>query len=88
VIVTSYDSETMKELLAYIAAAPQKDRVADLANEFYKGSPPNGSIIRFWQELYAGEDSPYTLVEKFTPHRLQIPIEFPAPTIEIYKRKP
>ncbi len=88
VIVTSYDSESMKELLAYIAAAPKKARVADLASEFYKGAPPNGSIIRFWQELYAGDDSPYQLVAQFSPHRIQVPIEFPAPTIEIYKSKP
>jgi hypothetical protein len=86
-VVSSYDSKQIKETLqsGILFEGYEFPSVHD--NLWYRNSPPSPEIFAFYDQLYFVEDSPYELIYDVSPFNPKSPIEFPSPTIEIFKLK-
>lgn len=87
VVVSSYDAEKIRETLA--SGVLGKDYVlpSSLSYQWYRRTPPAPETFAFFDNLSSGAASNYELVRLFRPKYDFASIEFPAPILEIYKRK-
>ena len=86
-VVSSYDSKQIKETLQSGILFEGYEFPSIYDNRWYRNSPPSPEIFRFYDQLYFSDDSPYELIYDVSPFNPETPIEFPSPTIEIYKLK-
>lgn len=86
-IVSDYDSKLFKDTLQRSILLEDMTLPKAYVHEWYGNSSPSPEIFTFYKELFS-KDSPYELVQKFAPERIYAPIEFPAPTLEIYRKIP
>jgi len=84
-VVSSYDSNQIKDTLQSGILFEGYEFPSVYDNQWYRNSPPSPEIFAFYDQLYFAEDSPYELVYEVSPYNPDSPIEFPSPTIEIFK---
>ena len=87
IILSSYDFDPIREILARGILNPDYSLPRKYWNEWYLSSPPTADIFKLNEELWSGTSQEYYLLKKLLPRTLYAPIEFPAPTIEIYARR-
>ncbi len=87
IVVSSYDAEEIKNTLQSDLLSEDFEYPTNLANQWYRNSPPSTDIFEFYYRLYFVYDPPYAIVKSFSPHNLITPIEFPPPVIEIFRLK-
>jgi len=86
VVLSSCDYEGIRQVLRSDTLRAGYEVAARSRKEWYRLAPPTPEIFAFHEKIMNGS-SPYELVAIFRP-RLLAPIEAPAPTIEIYRRRP
>jgi hypothetical protein len=86
-VVSSYDANQILQALKSGLLNADFSVPPYLVNQWYQSSPPSPEIFKFYNNLYFSDDAPYELIQKFRPRRLLVPIEFPPPVIEIFRRK-
>jgi len=86
IVLSSYDYEPVRDTLLRGILNPDYSLPREYWNEWYLSSPPTAAIFQLNEQLWKGTSSEYCLLKTFLPRKLYAPIEFPAPTIEIYLR--
>jgi len=87
IVLSSYDYEPIRDTLRRGILNPDYSLPREYWQEWYLSSPPTSSIFELNEQLWLGTGSEYCLLKVFVPRKLYAPIEFPAPTIEIYARQ-
>jgi hypothetical protein len=84
-LVSSYDAEQIKETLQSDILFKGYEFPSVYDNQWYRNSPPSPDIFRFYDQLYFKDDTPYELIYRISPYNPNSQMEFPSPTIEIFK---
>ena len=87
IVLSSYDYESIRETLSRGILNPDYSLPREYWGEWYLSSPPTAAIFQLNEQLWLGTSPEYCLLKKFPPRKLYAPIEFPAPTIELYLRQ-
>lgn len=86
IVVSSNDANKIVATLQSDLLGEDFTFPASLAHQWYRKSPPSPEIFAFFHSLYFSDQTKYELLKKFTPRHMLAPIEFPPPTIEIFRR--
>jgi hypothetical protein len=87
IVLSSYDYERIRDTLRRGILNPDYSLPREYWQEWYMSSPPTSVMFELNEQLWLGTGSEYCLLKVFVPRKLYAPIEFPAPTIEIYARQ-
>ena len=85
VVVSSYDSVRIRKAFLDGIVSDQYEIPDSEKKRWYRMSPPSAEIFRFFEALYLAEKPPYRQIAAFD-QPAYVDIEFPAPTIEVFKR--
>jgi hypothetical protein len=84
-IVSSLDLDPIREALRSDKLLPGYRWDPAWNKRWYRYTPPSPRVFAFYDALLRGE-SPYVLERQWTP-TVNVPIEFPPPTIWIYRKR-
>ena len=84
--MNSYDIGNIIETLKSCKLASDYKLDKAYHKEWYRFSAPSPEIFRFYNKLFIKKNIEYELVKKFYIN-VNVPIEFPAPEILIFKRQ-
>ena len=87
IIVSYYDAVKMNKILLGNTLNDNFVYPKSLARHWYRSSPPEPLIFKCFFDLYFSDEPIYERIARFIPKLLIAPIEFPPPTIDVFKLK-